>query len=768
MNNTDAEYIKALNYHSNGKRGKIAITPTKPLLTQCDLALAYSPGVAAPCLEIAKNIDDIYKYTARGNMVAVISNGTAVLGLGNLGAAASKPVMEGKAVLFKNFADIDAIDIEVDTSDPEEFINVVKHLGYSWGGINLEDIKAPECFIIEEKLKACMNIPVFHDDQHGTAIITAAGLINATFLTNRSFENLKIVVNGAGAAAIACIELLIAMGARKKNIILCDSKGVIYKGRQDGMNKWKEAHAIETNLRSLEEAIKRADVFLGLSVKGAVSKEMVASMANNPIIFAMANPDPEITPEEIKMVRGDAIIATGRSDYNNQVNNVMGFPYIFRGALDVMAVTINQEMKIAASKALADLARQPVPDEVYKAYSEHKMVFGSEYIIPVPFDPRLITTVSMAVAKAAIDTGVAKIKELDFKKYRAELENRLNPTSGYMNLLFETIQTKPQRIVFAEGEEEEVIKAAQMMRDNEFGYPIIVGREHKILPILKSMGLNHSLDGIIVMNAAVNKNLTKYIDTLYSKLQRQGYLYRDCARLVKSDRNVFAACMVACGDADAIVTGLNKSYFNNLEDILKVIPASKGQRILSYSIMISKEHNIIIADSNVTELPSAQDLVEISLQTADIAKNMGYNPRVALLSFSNFGNPMREKAARIREAVQILDSMKVDFEYDGEMSADVALNPSLRKIYPFCRLSGPANILIMPDLHSASIATQLLQELAGGVFIGSILNGFEQPVQIVQMGSSASEILKMAAFASVDAIIKKGYSKKRKLIRETS
>lgn len=752
-----AEYLKALNYHQtgkpSGKPGKISLTPTKSLVTQADLALAYSPGVAAPCLEIQKNPDNAYKYTSKGNLVAVISNGTAVLGLGNLGAAASKPVMEGKAVLFKKFADIDAIDLEVDATDPEEFINVVKNLGASFGGINLEDIKAPECFIIEEELKKLLQIPVFHDDQHGTAIITAAGLLNAVHLTNRSFHSIKIVVNGAGAAAIACINLLIALGVRKQNIILCDTKGVIYKGRLEGMNQWKEALAVETKRRTLTEAMQDADVFLGLSAKGAVSKDMVAAMARNPIIFAMANPDPEITPEEVKSVRDDAIIATGRSDYNNQVNNVMGFPYIFRGALDVRATTINLEMKIAAAKAIAELARQAVPDEVYKAYPRRKMSFGPDYIIPVPFDPRLITTIPLAVAKAAIETGAAKITDIDFRKYRAELASRLNPTSTYMDLLFERMQSKPQRIVFAEGEEEEVIKAAIQIRDGGYGYPIIVGREHKILATLNNMGNGTNLDGITIMNAAINKNLDNYIDTLYKKLQRRGYLLRDCARLAKSDRNIFAACMVACGDADAMVTGVNKGYHGSFEDIAKVILPKDGHRILSYSIMISKEHNVIIADNGVSELPTAEDLVEIAVQTAAIAKNMGYKPKVALLSFSNFGNPYREKAKQVRNAVKILDSMQVDFEYDGEMSAEVALNPELRReAYPFCRLSGAANVLIMPGLHSATISTQLLKTLAAGVFIGPVLNGFEYPVQIVQMGSSASDIVKLAAFAALDAI----------------
>jgi malate dehydrogenase (oxaloacetate-decarboxylating)(NADP+) len=754
------EYIKALEYHSKGKAGKIALKPTKQLITQQDLALAYSPGVAAPCLEIEKNPDDIYKYTARGNVVAVISNGTAVLGLGNLGAGASKPVMEGKAVLFKKFADIDCFDLEVDTEDPETFINVVKYLGYSWGGINLEDIKAPECFVIEEKLKECMDIPVFHDDQHGTAIITSAALVNALFLTGRKMSEAKIVVNGAGAAAIACIDLIIAQGANPKNIILCDTAGVIYKGRTDRMNKWKEQKAADTNCRTLAEAMKGADVLIGLSVKGAVSKEMVASMAKSPILFVMANPDPEITPEDIKSVRDDAIIATGRSDYNNQVNNVMGFPYIFRGALDVRATSINMEMKIAASQALAELARKPVPEEVYKAYGKHRKSFGPEYIIPVPFDPRLITTVPVAVAEAAIRSGVAKITELNVKEYRAELASRLNPTSNYMNFVFEKIHhAESQRVIFAEGEDEAVIKAAMMMRDENYGKPIIIGRNNKIDPIVSRMGDGYNLDGITVMNAALSSNLHNYIDILYKKLQRQGFLYRDCARMVKTNRNVFAACMLAFGDGDAMVTGLTKSYYNCLDEVTKVISVKENHRIMGYSIMLSGKHNVIIADNTVCDLPGADDLVEIAIQTANVAKSMGYKPRVAILSYSNFGNPMIKKSAGIREAVAKLDALNVDFEYDGEMSPDVALNPALQKMYPFCRLKGPANVLIMPGLHSAAISTGLLEELAGGVFIGPILDGFEHPVQIVPMGSSANDILQTAAFAAIESINNKKNSK---------
>lgn len=750
---TTPEYEKALYYHSEGRPGKVALKPTKKLISQRDLSLAYSPGVAAPCLEIQKDISNVYKYTSKGNTVAVITNGTAVLGLGNLGAAAAKPVMEGKSVLFKKFADIDGVDIEVDTEDPDSFINAVKHLGESWGGINLEDIKAPECFIIEEKLKEVMNIPVFHDDQHGTAIITAAGLINAVDITEREMSDVKVVVNGAGAAAMSCVDLVVALGVDKNNVILCDTRGVIYKGRPEGMNKWKEARAADTEARTLEQAMQGADVFLGLSVKGAVNKEMIKSMAEKPIIFAMANPDPEITPEEIAEVRNDAIVATGRSDYNNQINNVMGFPYIFRGALDVKATAINQEMKIAAAKSLADLAKKPVPEEVYKAYGDKKKQFGPEYIIPVPFDPRLITTVPLAVAQAAVDSGVAKESNFDRAQYKAELSSRLNPASNYMTFIYNKLLNSPkQRVIFAEGEDEEVVKAAMIMRDEGYGQPIIIGRHSKINPIVESLGDGYNLDGIQVMNAAINDKLDEYIETLYIKLQRKGFLKRDVARLVKNDRNVFSACMIACGDADAMVTGITRSYYNSLDDIIKVINPKQGKRIMGYSVLISNKDHIIIADNTSCEMPNADDLVEITLQTAQVAKSMGHKPRVALLSFSNFGNPMRNKAHRVREAVEKLDQMNLDFEYEGEISAGVALNSNLRKSYPFCRLSGPANVLIMPGLHSASISAGLLESLSEGILIGPILDGFEYPVQILHTGSSATEIVRMASFAAASAI----------------
>jgi malate dehydrogenase (oxaloacetate-decarboxylating)(NADP+) len=745
---------EALEYHKkNHKYGKVSLLPTKPLVNQRDLALAYSPGVAYPCLEIAEHEAKIYEYTAKGNVVAVISNGTAVLGLGNLGAAASKPVMEGKAVLFKKFADIDAIDIEVNTENPEEFINAVKYLGKSWGGINLEDIKAPECFIIEERLQKLMDIPVFHDDQHGTAIITAAALINAVHITNREIKKTLVVINGAGSASIACAELLVAVGFVQSNIIMCDTKGVIYLGRKDGMNEWKERHAnSHTKARTLAEAMFGADVFIGLSVKDAVTQEMVASMEKTPIIFAMANPDPEITPEKIKEVRKDAIIATGRSDYNNQVNNVMGFPYIFRGALDVMASKINLEMKIAAVHAIANLTKEPVPDDVMKAYSGRKMKYGPEYIIPVPFDPRLITTIPIAVAKAAIESGVARKQITDFKKYKKELGSRLDPTSNLMNFVFERIYKDPQKIILAEGEEEDVIKAAIIIHNNNYGIPILIGRENIVHGIMQDLKQEQYIEKIQVMNAAKTDNLEKYIAYLYQKLQRKGCLYRDCASLVKKDKNIFSSCMLACGDGDAMVTGVTKSYISSLEDVSKVIDQKRNSILFSYSILISQDRNLIIADDNIHEVPTSKDLSEISIQIAKIARGFGYTPRVAFMSYSNFGDPQRESAERIKEAVGILDKRSVDFEYDGEMTPAVALNKKLMSLYPFCRLSDTANILIMPALHSASISVKLLKELSGGAVVGPILTGLDFPVQIARMSSSSSDIVNLAAFAALDAL----------------
>lgn len=738
---------EALDFHARSPKGKIGISLIKPLTNQRDLALAYSPGVAAPCLEIHRDPTLAYEYTAKGNFVAVISNGTAVLGLGNLGALASKPVMEGKAALFKRFADIDSIDIEVSTEDPTEFINAIKYLGASWGGINLEDIKAPECFIIEKKLKELMDIPVFHDDQHGTAIITAAGLINAAHLTNRTLDVLRVVVNGAGAAAIACVELMKCMGVKDENVTLCDSKGVIYQGRKDGMNEWKAAHAIKTKARTLEEALVGADVFLGLSVKDAVTPQMVKTMAPQPIIFAMANPDPEITPDQVAKVRQDAIVATGRSDYKNQVNNVMGFPYIFRGALDVQARTINDEMKIAAAYALADLAREDVPEEVSAAYSGQKLKYGLDYIIPTPFDPRLIYVVPMAVARAAMQSGVARKPIEDFDLYKKQLLSRLNPTNNLMSLFFERLRSDPKRMIFAEGDEEQMIRAAIQWRNQGYGTPILVGYEEGIRKKLRSMGA--SVKGIEITNAALNINTDKYIDQLYKKLQRQGYLRRDCARMVKRDRNIFASSMMENGEADSMITGLTRPYINALDDITKIIAKEDDKILFGMSILLAHDKTIFIADTNINELPTPEELVDIAIQAADEIKHMGYEPRVAFLSFSNFGSPMREKAGRIREAVKLMDARDdIEFEYDGEMQANIALNSELLKLYPFCRLTAPANILIMPGLHSANIASKLLQELGGGTLIGPVLCGLSKPVQIIPMGSRESDILNLSVLGA--------------------
>lgn len=740
----------ALEFHMQGSPGKVSLKPTKPLMTQRDLALAYSPGVAVPCLHIHKNPADAYLYTAKGNYVAVISNGTAVLGLGNLGSLASKPVMEGKAVLFKRFADIDSVDIEVSTEDPDEFINCVKFLGNTWGGINLEDIKAPECFIIEDKLRALLDIPVFHDDQHGTAIITLAGIINAAHLTNREIKNLKIVINGAGAAGIACADLLETYGAT--DILLCDTSGVIYKGREKGMNPWKEKYAAETKLRSLEDAMKDADVVIGLSAKGAFSKEMIASMAKNPIIFALANPDPEITPSEVQEVRGDAIVATGRSDYSNQVNNVMGFPYIFRGALDVQASTINTEMKIAAAESIAALARAHVPEEVSNAYSGRKLRYGADYIIPVPFDSRLITTVSSAVALAAIETGVARKPIADLEAYKAELGARLNPTYSRMSLVFEQAKINPKRVIFSEGEEEQIVRAAIQWRDQGYGTPILVGREKNVHEMLKLVTNQDDVEGIEICNASniPHERLEHYIDYLYNKNKRHGLLYRDCVRMVKSARNTFASCMLACGDGDALVTGVTRGYHISLDEVRHVISNKPDSIAFGLSMMIFGRKTIFIADSSVNESPTAEELAKITIQAAEKMKSLGYNPRAALLSFSNFGNPQAIRNEHVKGALKILDSMNLEFEYDGEMTADVAVNYELMsKLYPFCRLSKGANLLIMPALNSANISTQLVKSLGGGMVIGPILSGLEKSVQIIPMGSTVNDIINLAAFAAI-------------------
>jgi malate dehydrogenase (oxaloacetate-decarboxylating)(NADP+) len=747
---TDQE---ALDFHSSGRPGKLEIRATKPLTTQRDLSLAYSPGVAIPCLRIAEDPSRAYDYTAKGNCVAVISNGTAVLGLGDLGALASKPVMEGKAVLFKRFADIDGNDLEVDTRDVDEFVNCVRFLGASFGGINLEDIKAPECFIIEQRLRDLLDIPVFHDDQHGTAIIAAAGLINALHLTGRDLGSVRMVINGAGSAGIACTELLKAMGVPHDHILLCDTRGVIHQGREAGMNQWKSAHAVETDARSLEDAVKGSDVFFGLSVKGALTPDMVKTMADQPIIFAMANPDPEITPEEVRTVRDDAIIATGRSDYPNQVNNVLGFPYIFRGALDVRASTINMEMKIAAAQALAALAREDVPDEVDRAYAGRRLRYGREYIIPAPFDPRLIVAVPMAVAQAAMATGVARRPITDMALYEQELSARLDPAAASLQGIFDKVRAAPsaKRIVFAEGEEATAIRAALAFYNAGYGTPILVGREDRVRATMNTIGLTG--DFLEIHNARISEHNDLYARFLYERRQREGALLRDCQRLVNQNRNVFAACMVANGHADGMVSGLTRSFGVTYDDISLAIDSKPGHRAFGMSMLMLDGRSVFIADTSVHELPTPEELADIAIQSAGQARAMGYEPRIALLSFSNFGNPMREKAKRIREAVEVLDAMDLDFEYDGEMQANVALDYDLmRQLYPFCRLSGPANILIMPALHSANIVSKLIQKLSSGTVIGPILLGLDHPAQIVTLGATVNDLVTAAGFAAHEAI----------------
>ncbi|MER9235710.1 NADP-dependent malic enzyme [Mesorhizobium sp. M0622] len=742
---------EALEFHAMGRPGKLEIVATKPMATQRDLSLAYSPGVAVPVLAIAEDPSRAFDYTVRGNMVAVISNGTAILGLGNLGALASKPVMEGKAVLFKRFADVDSIDLEVDTEDADEFINCVRFLGPSFGGINLEDIKAPECFIIEQRLRELMDIPVFHDDQHGTAIISAAGLINALEITGRDMKTTKMVCNGAGAAGIACIELMKAMGFAPDNIILCDTKGVVFQGRTEGMNQWKSAHAVKTEARSLAEALDGADVFLGLSAKGTLTTKMVQSMAKNPIIFAMANPDPEITPEEVAEIRTDAIMATGRSDYPNQVNNVLGFPYIFRGALDVRATTINDDMKIAAAKALAELARQDVPDDVAAAYQGMRPKFGPNYIIPVPFDPRLISAIPIAVAKAAMDSGVARKPILDLDRYAQELSARRDPIASTLQRIYDRVRRQPKRIVFAEGEEEQVMRAAVSYVSQRLGTAILLGRDDVIKENARHAGIELGKQGIEIINARLSRRNGVYTDYLYERMQRKGFLFRDCQRLINNDRNHFAACMVALGDADGIVTGVTRNYSTALDDIRRVIDARPGHCVIGVSIVLARGRTVLVADTAVHDMPNAVEIADIAEEAAGFARRMGYEPRLAMLAYSTFGHPQGERSERVQEAVRILDKRRVDFEYDGEMAADVALNARAMAQYPFIRLTGPANVLIMPAFHSASISTKMLQELGGSTVIGPLLVGLNKPVQIVSLNAKDSDIVNMAAIAAYSA-----------------
>ena len=752
QHNLAALEAEALQLHASGRPGKIEIIPTKPLTTQRDLSLAYSPGVAVPCLKIRDDPAKAYEYTAKGNLVAVISNGTAVLGLGNIGALAAKPVMEGKSVLFKRFADIDAMDLEVDATDVDDFVNCVRFLGPSFGGINLEDIKAPECFVIEARLRELMDIPVFHDDQHGTAIVTAAGMINALHLTGRDIATTSVVVNGAGAAALACIELLESMGLTASRILVCDRQGVIYLGRKADMNEWKAPHAAKTNRRTLAEAMEGADVFLGLSAKDMVTKQMVGAMADRPIIFAMANPDPEIWPELVKEVRSDAIIATGRSDYPNQVNNVLGFPYIFRGALDVRASTINEEMKIAAAEALAALARSDVPDEVDAVYAATHLRYGPEYIIPVPFDPRLIETVPPAVARAAMETGVAGHSIADIKAYGQTLRGRLDPTASSVQFIFDAVRKNPQRVVFAEGEEEKTIRAAHDFQSAGLGTPILIGREDLVQQKFADLGLDGPLE-LQINNARLDGRRHEYTDLLYTRLQRKGETFRDCQRMVNQNRNVFAACMVATGEADAMVTGLTRSFYACFSDVRRVFDASPGEQVFGLTIIVTRAHTLFIADTSVHEHPDASELTDIAVQSAAKARQMGHEPQVAFLSFSNFGNPKREAANVVRDAVALMDARTdVDFQFDGEMTADMALDPELRaRFYPFARITGAANVLVMPGLHAAHIVSRILQRV-GGTSIGPILMGLSQPVQILQMRATVNDTVAAAALAAHEAI----------------
>ena len=740
---------EALRFHAEGKPGKIAISATKPMETQSDLSLAYSPGVAAPVIAISEKPETVYDYTSKGNLVAVISNGSAILGLGNLGSLAAKPVMEGKAVLFKRFADVDAIDIEIDSEDAEVFSSTVEKIGRTFGGINLEDISAPDCFIIESELREKLDIPVFHDDQHGTAIISTAGIINALDLTNKKIENVKVVVNGAGAAGIACLELLKSMGLPHENAILCDSKGPIYIGRDENINQWKAAHAVDTDARSLADAIKGSDIFLGLSVKDALTKEMLETMNKDPIVFAMANPDPEIDPKLAKEVRPDCIIATGRSDYPNQVNNVLGFPYIFRGALDVRAKTINDEMKIACAEALAKLAREDVPDEVAAAYSGIRPRYGPDYIIPAPFDPRLIRDIPPAVAKAALESGVARMPIVDEDAYKNRLSARLDPAAAVMQPIYQKAKRLMKKVVFSEGEEEKVIRAALNFRELGLGIPVLVGRKENIEKSLSEIGQQlHS--GIEIVNAEISDKSDEYTNYLYSRLQRRGVLARDCLRMVNNDRNIFSACMVSMGDADAMVTGVTRNYSLALEDIRKVIDPAENKRMVGISVIISENKTVLVGDTNVHDMPSAEEIADITQAGADLARKLGLDPHAALLAYSSFGYPEGERSTFMREAVDILDKRNVDFDYDGEMAADVALNPEAMKLYPFCRLTEPANVLIMPAIHSASISTKLLQELGGATLVGPLLVGLSKPVQIAPTGCTVSELVNLATIAACD------------------
>jgi malate dehydrogenase (oxaloacetate-decarboxylating)(NADP+) len=745
---TDKE---ALDFHSKNKPGKIEINSSKPMTTKRDLALAYSPGVAVPVQAIADDPETAYDYTSKGNLVAVISNGSAILGMGNLGALASKPVMEGKAVLFKRFADIDSIDLEIDSQDSDEIINSVKNFACSFGGINLEDIAAPDCFIIEEKLKEILDIPVFHDDQHGTAIITTAALINALDINGKSIKDIKVVVNGAGASAIACTNLFKNSGVPNENVIMLDRKGVVYRGRTEGMDQWKSAHAVETKKRTLEEAINGADVFLGLSAKGALKKELVKTMAKNPIIFACANPDPEITPEEIMEVRDDAIIATGRSDYPNQVNNLIGFPYIFRGALDVRATTINEEMKVAAANAIAKLAREDVPDEVVAAMGGDRPKYGKDYIIPSTFDPRLISVIPAAVAKAAMDSGVAKKPIKDFEVYKDQLKQRLDPSVTIMQGINSHIKKNQKRIVFADGEDENTLKAAIAFKNSKLGTPILIGKKTKIKERIKEIGYNENFD-IEIVNSEDTKKREKYVNFLFEKMQREkGLLERDCDRLVRNDRVIWASCMVACGDADGAVTGNTRRFGASFDKVTQVIDARPGEIMFGLNMVIAKGKTIFVGDTSVNEYPSSEELAEIAISSARVVKMFGFVPRVAFVSHSTFGQPLTSRTKHIKKAVEILKDKNVDFDFDGDMQPDVALNEEYKELYPFSSIVGNANILIMPGQHSAAISYKMMKSLGDTRVIGPLLIGLGQPIEIAPLRSSTSEIINLASVAAYSA-----------------
>ena len=747
MSKTKFTPEEALAFHLDPTPGKFEIRATVPMTTQRDLSLAYSPGVAVPCEAIAADPATAYDYTNKGNLVAVVSNGTAVLGLGNLGALGSKPVMEGKAVLFKRFADVNSIDIELDTEDPDEFCRAVRLMGPTFGGINLEDIKAPECFIIEQRLKEEMDIPVFHDDQHGTAVICAAGLINALHISGKKIEDVKIVLNGAGAAGIACIELLKSMGARHENCIVCDTKGVIYQGRTEGMNQWKSAHAVKTDLRNLEEAMDGADVFLGVSAKGAVTQKMLESMADNPVIFAMANPDPEITPEEAHEVRADAIVATGRSDYPNQVNNVLGFPYLFRGALDIHARAINDEMKIACARALAELAREDVPDEVALAYGKN-LTFGRDYIIPTPFDPRLIHRIPPAVAKAGMDTGAARRPIIDMEAYELNLKSRMDPTASILRGLNARARAAQARMIFAEGDDPRVLRAAVMYQRSGLGKSLVVGRADDVKKKLEEAGLGDAARELEIVNAANTQHLQTYKDFLYERLNRKGFDAHDIHRLAARDRHVFSALMLAHGHGEGLVTGATRKSAHALERISHVFDADASHGAVGITALLHKGRIVLIGDTLVHEWPDAEDLANIAERGADVARHMGLEPRVAFVSFSTFGYPVSERAEKMHHAPDVLAARGVDFEFEGEMTVDVALNTKAQAAYPFSRLTGPANILIVPARHSASISVKLMQEMAGATVIGPILTGVDKPIQICSTVSTANDILNMAVLAS--------------------